>query len=60
MDPRTRAMRDIKDELEQQPGDIPTDVLPTLAALAERIVKLASHEFVQRLDWEDRDKRGGA
>jgi hypothetical protein len=55
MDPRTRAMRDIADELEQRPANIPKDVLPELAALAHRIEKLAAHEFVQRLIWEDRD-----
>jgi hypothetical protein len=55
MNERVQALRDVVEELEQRPADVPKDVLPQLAALAHRIEKLAAHEFVQRLDQEHRE-----
>lgn len=56
MDPRTKALRDVLDELERAPSEIPKNVLPELHALAERIAKRAAHEFVEQLMWENRDE----
>lgn len=59
MDDRTRALRDIADQLGRDPRRIPKDVLPELATLAGRISRLAAHEYAQRLIHDHLDEEAG-